>query len=65
MAGRLGVSIHRLYAGQRQRQQPAAARRTETDHAAELRRVKAELRRVTEARDILKKAATYVAKLSG
>ena len=65
VAGRLGVSIHSLYAWQRQREKPNAARQTETDHAAELRRVKAELRRVTEERDILKKAATYFAKLSG
>ncbi len=65
VAGRLGVSIHSLYAWQRQREKPSGARQTETDHAAELRRVKAELRRVTEERDILKKAATYFARLSG
>jgi len=32
---------------------------------AELRRLRAELRRVTEERDILKKAAKYFAKESG
>ena len=40
-------------------------RQADTDQAAELRRVKSELRRVTEERDILKKAAAYFAKLSG
>ncbi|ENO74378.1 transposase IS3/IS911 family protein, partial [Thauera sp. 63] len=33
--------------------------------ADEIRRLKAELRRVTEERDILKKAAAYFAKQSG
>ena len=32
---------------------------------AEITRLKAELRRTTEERDILKKAATYFAKMSG
>jgi transposase len=32
--------------------------------AEEIRKLKAELRRVTEERDILKKAATYFAKAS-
>ena len=35
------------------------------DAAAEIRWLKAELRRVTEERDILKKAAAYFAKPSG
>ena len=35
------------------------------DQAAEIRRLKAELRRVTEERDILKKATAYFAKQSG
>jgi len=34
-------------------------------HDAELRRLKAELRRVTEERDILKSAASYFARRSG
>lgn len=33
--------------------------------ADEVRRLKAELKRVTDERDILKKAAAYFAKLSG
>ena len=65
VAGRLGVSIHSLYAWQKKYEKPTATRQADTDQAAELRRVKAELRRVTEERDILKKAAAYFAKLSG
>ena len=44
---------------------PDAERRQVSDEQAEIRRLKAELRRVTEERDILKKAAAYFAKLSG
>ncbi len=65
VAGRLGISIHSLYAWRKAQLKPGAARQTDTDQAAELRRVKSELRRVTEERDILKKAAAYFAKLSG
>ena len=65
VAGRLGVSIHSLYAWQKQVEKPAPTRKADSDQAAELRRVKTELRRVTEERDILKKAAAYFAKLSG
>jgi transposase len=65
VAGRLGVSIHSLYAWQRRLDKPTATRHADTDQAAELRRVKSELRRVTEERDILKKAAAYFAKQSG
>ena len=65
VAARLGVSIHSLYAWQRKLEKPTALRQADTDQAAALRRVKSELRRVTEERDILKKAAAYFAKLSG
>lgn len=65
VAGRLGVSIHSLYAWQKKYEKPTGTRHADMDQAAELRRVKAELRRVTEERDILKKAAAYFAKLSG
>ena len=65
VAGRLGVSIHSLYGWRRQRDKPTVTRQADTDQAAELRRVKSELRRVTEERDILKKAAAYFAKQSG
>ena len=65
VAGRLGVSIHSLYAWQKQAEKLPSVRQADGDQAAELRRVKSELRRVTEERDILKKAAAYFAKLSG
>jgi transposase len=65
VASRLGVSIHSLYGWRRQQDKPTATRQADTDQAAELRRLKSELRRVTEERDILKKAAAYFAKQSG
>ena len=61
---RLGVTTHSLYAwlkkfGPKQDESP------ELDEAQrELRRLKAELRRVTEERDILKKATAYFARES-
>jgi len=58
----LGVSIHSLYGWKRQQGKGEVVRRVEQDQNAEGRRLKAELRRVTEERDILKKAAAYFAK---
>lgn len=40
----------------------AASQASSVDHEAENRRLKRELARMTEERDILKKAAAYVAK---
>ena len=54
---RLGVSQHSLYAWLKNNNKPAAA----TVAEAEVRRLQAELGRVTEERDILKKAAAYFA----
>ena len=65
VAGRLGISIHSLYAWRKEEVKPSAVRQADADQVSELRRVKSELRRVTEERDILKKAAAYFAKLSG
>ena len=62
VAERLGVTTHSLYAWIRKFGKPAVVRRAELDQGAEIRRLKAELRRVTEERDILKKAAAYFAK---
>jgi transposase len=68
VAPRLGVTLHSHYEWVRlakARPEPApatpaaAAARGES---AEVRRLKAELKRVTEERDILKKAAAYFAK---
>jgi transposase len=61
VAERLGVSIHSLYGWKRQQGKGEVGRRVEQDQSVEVRRLKAELRRVTEERDILKKAAAYFA----
>lgn len=65
VAARLGVSIHSLYAWRKQYGRSGPAQAAAADQAEELRRIKSELRRVTEERDILKKAAAYFAKQSG
>lgn len=65
VAQRLGVSQHSLYQWIKARQQPAGAIQAQASQSEELRRLKAELKRVTEERDILKKAAAYFAKQSG
>ena len=61
---RLGVSTKSLYTWKAQFAKPAKVREAEADLVAELRRVKKELTRLTEERDILKKAATYFARES-
>lgn len=66
VATRLGVSPWSLYQwlrAHREADGPTAA--AAQDAAAEIRRLKSELRRVTEERDILKKATAYFAKQSG
>ena len=55
---RLGVSPHSLYAWKRKFSQPS----DDADKNAEIQRLKRELARVTEERDILKKATAYFAK---
>ena len=65
MAARLGVSVHSLYAWIKRYTKPQEQRVQEDDQSAELRRLRAELKRVTEERDILKKAAAYFAKECG
>lgn len=57
VSSRLGVSQHSLYAWVKQYSQPAPMHVEALGQQAELRRLKAELKRVTEERDILKKAA--------
>ena len=64
VADRLGVSTKSLYTWKAHFAKPAKVREAEADLVAELRRVKKELTRVTEERDILKKAATYFARES-
>ena len=64
VAARLGVSAHSLYVWIKRFSKPEVQRKREDDQQAELRRLRAELKRVTEERDILKKAAAYFAKES-
>ncbi len=56
---RLGVSQHSLY---QWKKQFAKGRSGDGDKDAEIRRLKKELLRVTEERDILKKATAYFAR---
>ncbi|WP_342316348.1 transposase [Lysobacter sp. FW306-1B-D06B] len=59
----LGVSIDTLYAWVREQRMVPVTRQTDASLAAEIRRLQAELKRVTEERDILKRAAAYFAKV--
>lgn len=65
VAARLDVSQHSLYQWIKRFSVPPAERKAVDDQQAEIRRLKSELKRVSEERDILKKAATYFAKQSG
>ena len=60
---RLGVSSHSLYKWLRLFAEPAP-KLGSIDHEAENRRLKRELARVTEERDILKKTTAYFARES-
>ncbi len=55
VAARLGVSTHSLYAWIKRYSKPQEERQQDDDQHAELRRLRAELKRVTEERDILKR----------
>ncbi len=61
---RLGVSCHSLYAWLKKYGPGPRHAASVDDQAAEIRRLRAELKRVTEERDILKKATAYFAKES-
>lgn len=58
---RLGVSTHSLYAWVK-RYSTQLDSTAKGDQSSEIRRLKQELTRVTEERDILKKATAYFAK---
>ena len=65
---RIGVSwhsLHRWVSADPRRSKDAVAQKVDQDLAAENVRLKAELRRVQEERDILRKAAVYFANQSG
>lgn len=59
VSARLGVSQHSLYAWKRKFAKAASG---DTEKDAEIRRLKRELARVAEERDILKKATAYFAR---
>jgi transposase len=66
VAKRLGMLDKSLYLRVRlAKEQSGVGRRENATLKAEVSRLKAELKRASEERDILKKAATYFAKLSG
>ena len=62
VSGRLGISAKSLYDWIKRYKKPESARLKETDQTRENRRLQAELVRVTEERDILKKATAYFAR---
>ncbi len=61
VARRLGVTTHSLYAWKKQFGPDSAEHVEKVSAEREIRRLKKELKRVTEERDILKKAAVYFA----
>lgn len=64
VAGRLGISTKSLYTWKAQFSKPGNIRDDEAVLWSELRRVKRDLARVTEERDILEKATAYFARES-
>ena len=65
VSARLDVSVPSLYAWIKRYSLSPQERQEQSSQQEEVRRLKAELRGVTEERDILKKAAAYFAKQSG
>lgn len=61
VADRLGTTTHSLYAWIKRYGPDADEHRKNADDASEIRRLQKELKRVTEERDLLKKAAAYFA----
>ena len=64
VASRIGVSQHSLYAWLKRYSLPEGEDSERRGQAEEIRRLKAELKRVSEERGILKKATAYFAKES-
>ena len=62
VAKRLGISTKSLYDWKAIYHQPDPERQQDAVQTSEIRRLKAELARVTEERDILKKATAYFAR---
>ncbi len=64
VAERLGITSNSLYNWLKKYGDADSDHKQTIDHQAEIRKLKSELRRVTEERDILKKATAYFAKES-
>ena len=64
VSSRLGVSTHSLYAWIKKYDYPEPVRIATQDQQVIIKQLQSELKRVTEERDILKKAAAYFAKES-
>ena len=64
VATRLGTTTHSLYAWIKKYGPDAEDHQVKADDQAEISRLSKELKRVTEERDILKKAAVYFANQS-
>ena len=61
VAQRLGTTTHSLYAWMKRYGESSPQQANRVDGQAEIAKLKAERRRVIEERDILKKAAAYLA----
>lgn len=64
VATRLDITTHSLYAWIKKHGPHSSINEEHSDVQAEIRRLQKELKRVTDERDILKKAVAYFAKLS-
>lgn len=64
VADRLGVTTHSIYAWIKKYGPDSELHKAKSDEQAEIRQLRKELKRVTEERDILKKAAVYFANQS-
>lgn len=65
VAARLGVSSHSLYQWVKRYSAPPVERQKVDDQQAEMKRLKAELKRITEERDILKRPPRTLPKCPG
>ena len=61
VTSRLGMTTHSLYAWIKKYGPDSTEHQAKADDEAEIKRLKKELKRVTDERDILKKAAVYFA----
>lgn len=64
VANRLGTTTHSIYAWRKKYGQGPQKAAEHDEQQAEIQRLRNELKRVTEERDILKKATAYFAKES-